>query len=252
MNYFLVGEHFHRFVTPGWTGDKYGYAHQEHWGMIWVFAACGIFPWSLLGAAWFVKYRKTLPSLFRDGDGWLGYLFLCTVVPLFFFTFSSNIIYTYVFPCLPMFALFFTEYWVRAGAMLRAKKLVLGLSLVCGSIFVVATVLFNVMPDAVSKTQKPVIAAWLNQDPAQGSDLVYWDYKTEFSAQFYAAGKVHFAQSKNELCHLWANKAENYVVIYVDRMATMPSDLLAQMTPVQKIIANSRPLILLRGSTSSC
>lgn len=252
LNYFLVGEHFHRFVTPGWTGDKYGYAHREHWGMIWVFAACGIFPWGLLGAAWFVKYRKTLPSLFRDGDGWLSYLFLCTVVPLFFFTFSSNIIYTYVFPSLPMFALFFTEYWVRAGAMLPAKRLVLGLSLICGVLFVVATVVFNVLPDVVSKTQKPVIAAWLKQAPAPESNLVYWDYKTEFSAQFYAAGKVKFAQTKNALCQLWAHNAKNYVVVYVDRMSTFPAELLAQMTPVQEVVASGRPIILLRGSNVSC
>lgn len=248
LNYFIVGEHFHRFVTPGWTGDKYGYAHQEHWGMIWIFAVSGIFPWSLLGAVWFVKYRKSLPSLIRDDDGWLSYLFLCTTVPLFFFTFSSNIIYTYVFPCLPFFALFFTEYWVRAGAMLSAKKLVLGLSLLCGWIFLLATIAFHVVPDVLSKTQKPVIAAWLQHDPSAHSKLIYWDYKTEFSAQFYSLGKVQFTQDNETLCHLLSQGEVNYLVIPVERLNQLQPHILSQMTKLQQIIANGKPLFLLRNS----
>ncbi|MGC1182463.1 ArnT family glycosyltransferase [Legionella sp.] len=252
LNYFIVGEHFHRFINPGWTGDKYGYAHKEYWGMIWLFAALGIFPWCFLGAVWFVKYRKTLPSLFSDEDGWLGYLFLCTVVPLFFFTFSSNIIYTYVFPCLPFFALFFTEYWIRAGAMLRAKKLVLGLSLSCGMIFLLATIIFNLIPEVVSKTQKPVIAAWLKQSPAADSNLVYWDYKPEFSAQFYSAGKVKFTHDNKVLCQLLANQTENYVVIHPQRITQLSPDLLSHLTQVQQVIVNGMPLILLRSSVLTC
>lgn len=252
LNYFIVGEHFYRFVTPGWTGDKYGFAHKEHWGMIWVFAVSGIFPWCLLGVAWFVKYRKNLSSLFRDDDGWLSYLFCCAVVPLFFFTFSGNIIYTYVFPCLPFFALFFTEYWVRAGAMLRAKNLVIGLSLICGFIFLLATLAFQVVPDLVSKTQKPIISAWLKQKPVVGSNLVYWNYKTEFSAQFYSQGQVKFTEDNQVLCNLLSNNKENYLVIAPERMKEITPKLLAQMTPVQYVIANSRQLVLLRNPVLRC
>lgn len=252
LNYFIVGEHLNRFLTPGWTGDKYGFAHQEPWGMIWIFAAMGIFPWCLLGAVWFVTYRKSLPAMFRDQDGWMSYIFLGTVVPLFFFTFSSNIIYTYVFPCMPMFALFFTEYWVRAGAMLRAKKLVLGASMICGALFLVATVLFYLMPDAVSKTQKEVIAKWLKQAPVAGSKLIYWDYKTEFSAQFYARGKVSFAESKTELCNLLSSHSVDYIVISPTRTKQIPADLFSQMTEVGRVTANGRPLLLLRSPGLSC
>ncbi|TAL61296.1 MAG: phospholipid carrier-dependent glycosyltransferase, partial [Legionella sp.] len=47
LNYFIVGEHFQRFLIPGWTGDKYGIAHNAPWGMIWVYIIIGIFPWNL-------------------------------------------------------------------------------------------------------------------------------------------------------------------------------------------------------------
>lgn len=252
LNYFLVGENLQRFISPGWKGDKYGFAHKEHWGMIWVFAAAGIFPWCLLGAAWFVKYRKTLPSLFRDDDGWLSYLFLCTVVPLFFFTFSSNIIYTYVFPSLPSFALFFTEYWVRAGAMLRAKKLVLGLSLLCGFIFVLAAIVFTVIPNRVSKTQKQVVNAWLKYNPVIGSSLIYWDYKTEFSAQFYAAGKVKFTLENKELCEFLSNNIENYMIINPVQMEQLSPKVLSQTTKIQDVNANGKSLWMLHINVLNC
>jgi 4-amino-4-deoxy-L-arabinose transferase-like glycosyltransferase len=252
LNYFIVGEHFHRFVTPGWAGDKYGYAHKEHWGMIWLFAASGIFPWCLLGAAWFVKYRKSLPSLFGDNDGWLSYLFLCTVVPLFFFTFSSNIIYTYVFPSLPFFAVFFTEYWVRAGVMLAAKKLVLGLSLITGVMFLLAAAAFNLIPDFVAKTQKPVINTWLQQNPDIGSKLIYWDYKTEFSAQFYSRGKATYTLDNKELCQLLANQVNGYLVLWPERINEISPEIIPHLTQVEQIVAAGKPVVLLRSSNITC
>lgn len=37
IDYFIVGEHFKRFVVSGWEGDLYGSAHDQTRGMIWVF-----------------------------------------------------------------------------------------------------------------------------------------------------------------------------------------------------------------------
>ena len=48
LEYFLVGEHWHRFTVPGWDGDRYGHAHVFARGTIWLFAALAALPWSLL------------------------------------------------------------------------------------------------------------------------------------------------------------------------------------------------------------
>lgn len=48
LNYFLIGEHWHRFTQPGWSGDLYGTAHVEPRGAIWLFALAAFLPWSLL------------------------------------------------------------------------------------------------------------------------------------------------------------------------------------------------------------
>jgi 4-amino-4-deoxy-L-arabinose transferase-like glycosyltransferase len=37
LDYFIVGEHFRRFVVSGWEGDLYGSAHDQPRGMIWFF-----------------------------------------------------------------------------------------------------------------------------------------------------------------------------------------------------------------------
>jgi 4-amino-4-deoxy-L-arabinose transferase-like glycosyltransferase len=245
LNYFIVGENFNRFVTPGWLGDKYGIAHREHWGMVWIYTALGILPWGFLGVAWFVKCKHNMIKVFQDHDGWLSYFFLCTVVPLCFFTFSSNIIYTYVFPSLPAFALFFVAYWDRVGLIVKNKRLVLRLSLLTGILFLVATVAFHTIPK-VPKTQKSVVAAWLMQHPDAKTYLIYWDYKTDFSAQYYSRGRVKFVPNNEALCHLLTNHRENYLALPLDKTQDVAPQLFAKMIPVQRVYAGDKAYQLMR------
>ena len=50
LNYFLVGEHFLRFVDSGWAGDLYGVAHQRMKGAIWGDAPGRVLPLGSGGA----------------------------------------------------------------------------------------------------------------------------------------------------------------------------------------------------------
>ncbi|PWY55202.1 dolichyl-phosphate-mannose--protein mannosyltransferase [Legionella qingyii] len=251
LNYFIIGENFNRFLKPGWAGDKYGYAHQQSWGMIWVYSVIGTLPWCALGGAWFIKCRHNARKVFVDNDGWLSYFFLCTIVPLFFFTFSRNIIYTYVFPSIPAFSVFFVTYWNRVGAILRAKQLITWLSILVGVLFLVATLAFNAIPEAISKTEKFVVAAWLKQHPAAGSYLIYWSYKTEFSAQFYSGGRVKPAASNNELCRLLDNGRENYLVIKPYNTTDILPELFSKMVLIQHVYSGDKRFLLMRIPVSA-
>ncbi len=244
VNYFIIGEHLHRFLIPGWTGDKYGMAHNESWGMIWIYAFAGIFPWSILGAHWIFKNWKKTPALFQDEDGWMLYLFFCMCIPLLFFTFASNIIYTYVFPSLPAFALFFAEGWKRSNLSSKSVNWILSLALVSGIVFLIATIVFNVKPEMVAKTQKAVVHAWLKEAPQAGSSLIYWDYKTEFSAQFYSEGKVKFAYDPAALYSLMRNTLENYLVINSKDLDQIPKELLSQCNSVTTIFYKENKIVL--------
>ena len=44
LDYFLVGEHWKRFVESGWKGDLYGAAHARPRGMIWLFWIAAALP----------------------------------------------------------------------------------------------------------------------------------------------------------------------------------------------------------------
>jgi 4-amino-4-deoxy-L-arabinose transferase-like glycosyltransferase len=113
LEYFLVGEHFLRFVQPGWNGDLYGKAHQEVPGMIWLLWFQATAAWGVLMA--YVAGRYTLRQ-FRKGawswpmvSKWQSYLAWWMLTPLLFFTFSGNILWTYVLSGMPAMALLITS-----------------------------------------------------------------------------------------------------------------------------------------------
>ena len=108
LNYFLIGEHWHRFVTAGWQGDLYGHAHARPRGTIWIYALAAAFPWSLLlpiAALRWRKSRQTAPQTDRAEESWRLFLLLWGLTPFIFFTFAGNIIWTYVLPGIPALAL---------------------------------------------------------------------------------------------------------------------------------------------------
>jgi 4-amino-4-deoxy-L-arabinose transferase-like glycosyltransferase len=55
IDYFIVGEHFKRFVVSGWTGDLYGTGHSQPKGMIWLFLLAFAFPWVQVVQKYFKK-----------------------------------------------------------------------------------------------------------------------------------------------------------------------------------------------------
>lgn len=247
IQYFIVGENFHRFLDPGWGGDKYGFAHSAPFGMIWVYALLGTLPWSVVAFVWLINHGKKLPTRCKDEDSWCGFLLLCTLVPLIFFTFSGNIIYPYVFPSLPAFALLFAELAYRSQLDSTVlNRLVYTASLV-GFIFLLVSAAFIFKPEWVEKSQYRVIAAYQHQHPAADGQLIYWAHKVDYSAQFYSRGKAIATQDPQELRLLLSNHAVNYVVIKSDHLTSIPTDLQAQLTATATITVLNDKYILFRA-----
>jgi 4-amino-4-deoxy-L-arabinose transferase-like glycosyltransferase len=122
LEYFLIGEHWHRFVTPGWNGDLYGHAHIFPFGAIWAFAFVDTLPWSILLplAAWHwrrVSMAKPAEApadpVSTDERAWQSYLLIWTITPLLFFTAARNVIFTYVLPGLPAAAIMAGDWIAR-------------------------------------------------------------------------------------------------------------------------------------------
>ncbi len=188
LQYFLVGEHWHRFVTPGWSGDRYGGAHAHRMGTIWVYALGALLPWSLLlpVAAW--RWRKERPSaLTADERAWQRYLLCWALTPLVFFTVAGNIIWTYVLPAMPAAALLGATWLARRqGEQLVERWVGAGLSLTVVAVLAGALFLGLGNDWSTRATAKPMVATYEGQR-APGQPLVFlggW----LFSAAFYTDG----------------------------------------------------------------
>ena len=106
LEYYLQGEHFHRFLDAGWMGDLYGAGHAEPRGTILLYAVESLLPWSLLiplliltryiGGYWQSGLRLRL----AETNPLVLYLLCWAIGPLLFFTFSANVVPPYVMPTL--------------------------------------------------------------------------------------------------------------------------------------------------------
>src|SRR5690606_9711963 len=100
LDYFIVGEHFRRFLDPGWAGDLYGSAHRRMYGTIWIYWLQASFPWGVLvvatmfGALRSVRLRLALQTVYKD-PFFIYWLTAALFTPIFF-TFSANILWTYI------------------------------------------------------------------------------------------------------------------------------------------------------------
>ncbi len=99
LRYFIVGEHFERFVVPGWDGDLYGSGHERRKGIVWLYALGTFLPWTLFALAPLARTGRLRRN--GQGDGLRGYLLAFAVAPMIVFTPAANILAAYVLPGLP-------------------------------------------------------------------------------------------------------------------------------------------------------
>lgn len=244
LNYFLIGEHLARFLEPSWQGDKYGFAHQAPLGMIWVFAVLGVLPWMIYGVLGCLRYRVKWKQVhFNDDKGWITYLVCFTLFPLLFFTLARNIIYPYTFPFLPTFALLFSEVLVSVFPKESSKSVYPVASLV-GVFFIVATLLFVDKPEWVEKSQQRVIAVWRAHVPSSKDDLIYWTSKLDYSARFYAQGKVKSTHDLSQLRTWLKMPMVHYVVVNERELQDIPADIKHQLHRLESIKVSKQALTL--------
>ena len=188
IDYFIVGEHWKRFVEPGWSGDLYGGAHSRPRGTIWAFWFLTAFPWSILVLVAFFrkKGRSLLATVAREDKDWSRYLLLWTIAPMLFFSMAGNILWTYILPGLPAFSLLVATIWhSESGAN---NPLIAKTATVVSALFVVCVfvLLFSLIP--FKKSQHLLVKAYI-EIAGEDTQLAYL-YSRPYSAQFYSGGKA--------------------------------------------------------------
>ncbi|OQK16770.1 hypothetical protein AU255_02355 [Methyloprofundus sedimenti] len=249
INYFLVGEHFKRFVDPGWHGDLYGVAHKHTRGKIWLLWLFASFPWSLifLGSvlSWPLRKNKTI-TLKNSCQGSLhSYLIFWAIAPMVFFTFSGNILYTYVLPGLPAFAIMVTEmlclrFDIRS--IMQSKWLYAGLIIpVAGLLFMG---LVWTAPEKLNfeKNQKYLVEIFKNSRQSDKSQLSYAGERL-FSIDFHTQGRAgRIKIDELSLTALQTNSVEDYIIVETNNIPRLPSSLLQNF----ELIAEYRKYALLK------
>jgi len=213
LRYFIIGEHFERFVVSGWQGELYGSGHARAKGMIWVYWIATFLPWT--GFALMLLVRpKALHNVVRSDDaGWFSYLALWSIAPMLLFTPAANILAAYALPGLPATAVLLVTLWASArGTPGRRTRGFVGAAL--GGIailFLAVTFMSQFAPTSLGlKTTRELVAAAQRNDPDVA--FTFWGRRL-YSAEFYTAGQVTFATESAEFAALVTNDLHDAVAI---------------------------------------
>ena len=192
LDYFIIGEHFRRFLDPGWAGDMYGSAHKRAYGTIWYYWIQASFPWGIVilglavGAIRSSRLRLTMRSV---GDSPLfGYWLASALAAPIFFTFSANILWTYLLPALAGFSVLAALIVVQVTERFSfSQHKLLPIAGIVPTVLVVLSTVFWIKPD-LRKTERSLVY-FVTQLNEPSVPLLYLS-SPPFSAQFYSAGRA--------------------------------------------------------------
>ena len=68
LEYFLLGEHFKRFLVSGWEGDLYGTGHARPFGIIWIYWLGAFLPWTFFTPPLLLTYRPDRTAASSEGQ----------------------------------------------------------------------------------------------------------------------------------------------------------------------------------------
>lgn len=184
LNYFIVGEHFSRFLQPGWAGDRYGTAHRQPLGAIWLFWVGSILPWiGIFGRQLFLVIQR------RRGDAAAMaplecFLWCATLAPLLFFTFSRNIIWTYALTAIPPFAVLAAQ-WLENSAPRQQLRASMALAIFAALVLAASPLVLRQMN---ANSERALVQSFKQHAPA-GAQLNYQTHPA-FSSAFYSQGAL--------------------------------------------------------------
>ena len=185
-NYFIVGEHFLRFIDSSWAGDKYGFPKQQPYGIIWIFLILGTIPWifSLLK-----KLIKNFTSIWDNK--WEFFLWSWLLWTPLFFTISKSLIHTYILPVMVPLTLLVCHYWRN----LKFKRFQLGISIFIPILILISYSFKDIRELVESKSDKALI------EEANNHFAPIYSLKVKsYSSQFYSKGemkKIDFEELEN-------------------------------------------------------
>ncbi|WP_165789568.1 ArnT family glycosyltransferase [Billgrantia endophytica] len=231
-DYFLIGEHVRRFLEPGWAGDLYGTAHRRAIGAIWLGWLAATLPWSPLALAMLaaaLRHRRGRGALLRlIRRPMTGYLIAWALFVPLFFTLSRNILWTYVLPALPAFAiltgraLVLVQRRLRLGRSPALHAVGTAPALFVPVVTLLATLAICFNPGSV-KTEKALIRQVMSVAPP-GATLWFVDSRS-FSARYYSRGQALLISSEELPALVAGTEGAIFIAARPDVMARLQTTL---------------------------
>jgi 4-amino-4-deoxy-L-arabinose transferase-like glycosyltransferase len=229
LDYFIVGEHWNRFLVSGWSGDLYGHSHAFPRGTIWLFAALALMPWSVLVpvAAW--RWGR-LAEPARPGDRSLALYLACwALTPCVVFTLSGNILWTYVLPGIPAAAMAAALWLARLPtSRVERRLLAVGVALTA-SVGFAMVVAFNLGGWEKETSTRSLVHEYESRH-GEGESLIFFR-KRPLSAAFYSDGQAGEVMVAEELQARLTERAA-WVAFKERHRERLPEQLLDALQPV--------------------
>ncbi len=234
LDYFILGEHWHRFFTKGWEGDLYGSAHAVMPGTIWFFALAGTFPWCLGLLAAPLRNWKGFPAWAGRNEGLGWFLIFWALWPLVFFTPARNAIATYPLPALPAAALLLAEIFhhhLRQPGRRRFHPLHPALPALCLAMVAWAFTATILLPQYSPKRSERALVREYAARAAPGDELIFYG-RRKYSAEFYTRGKALNTRSPEVLEAHLARQSTLYAAMGEKSFASLPEPLRSRFSRI--------------------
>ena len=192
FEYFIIGEHFYRFVEPAWQGDPYGEVKDQIKGAIWVYFLVALLPWTPLIVHQLITRsgRDRITRVYRDDKSFATYLVCWALVPVVFFTLASNILLTYLMPAVPavaMLLMLVLRQWSFIADRLGA--ICLSLTLV---FFASVWIYYETSAKYRIENHKPIVLKYQELNDHDPGPLTYAGDIYRFSVAFYTKDQATY------------------------------------------------------------
>ena len=229
LRYFIVGEHFQRFLESGWKGDLYGSGHARARGSIWGFWILMMMPWTPFFLTRFRRFRSITGQIRSQENRWALYLICWTLAPMLFFTLATNIIATYVISGIPACAFLVTEVWTIARKAGSAENSPAGLFFQITASFSAILLLgaFYLLgqnnPFAQPKSLRSLVKRIEALDPEPSSQTYVWGRRS-YSLEFYTAGQCHMIKDPAQLEGIFESPGRDFIAVRPKDMDELPPE----------------------------
>jgi 4-amino-4-deoxy-L-arabinose transferase-like glycosyltransferase len=225
LEYFLLGEHVHRFLDPHWSGDLYGGTHAKPHGIVWLYFALALLPW--LPAAFRAMYLSGARRMRTQAlaDPLVGVLLVSMGLPLVLFTVAGSLLPTYVYPSVPA-ASVLIALGIRQSAAVspRLRRARTRVPVALAATMALIVVALPLVPEGIwiDSSQRDILA-----DVPQSNVVYGRPIDTLYSAAFYSEGRSHAAvDAADPLWSVVRAAPEKAAVVTKDRdQSRIPMDL---------------------------